>query len=239
MPGEPAVRMATWLAVVVHHRTMRLGGVIFDLNGTLVDDIGYHFEAWRELASSFGRPADDATLQSLNGLKNEDILPRLLGRSVSPPELEELASRKEQRYRALFRPHLAPVRGADEWIARVEAAGVPIALASSAPPGNRNMVLDGLQWRARFRAIVEAEHLPGKPAPDVFFEAARRLDVAPAECLVFEDAVNGVRAAVTAGMAVVGITTTVPAASLLAAGARYVAPDFASLPEPVRDLLLV
>jgi beta-phosphoglucomutase len=212
---------------------MRLGGVIFDMNGTLVDDIGYHFEAWRELAASLGRPLDDATFQSLNGLKNDDIFPRLLGRPVSREELEELSTRKEERYRALFRPHLAPVRGADELLARLQAAGVRLALASSAPPANRNMVLDGLRWRARFDAIVEAEHLPGKPAPDVFLEAARRLGAAPAECLVFEDAVNGVRAAVTAGMPVVGITTNVPAETLIAAGAQYAAPDFASLPEPV------
>jgi beta-phosphoglucomutase len=211
--------------------------VIFDLNGTLVDDIGYHFVAWRELAASLGRPLDEATFQSLNGLKNEDIFPRLLGRSVAPQEAAELASQKEERYRALFRPHLAPLRGAEELMARLRADGVRLALASSAPPDNRNMVLDGLRWRASFDVIVEAEHLPGKPAPDVFLEAARRVGVAPAECLVFEDAVNGVRAAVAAGMQVVGITTNVPAATLLAAGAQDVSPDFASLPEAVSAAL--
>jgi beta-phosphoglucomutase len=217
---------------------MRVRGVIFDLNGTLVDDIGYHYEAWRELAASLGRPLDDATFQSLNGLKNEDIFPRLLGRPVSRDELERLSTQKEERYRALFRPHMAPLRGAEELMARLRASGVRLALASSAPPGNRDMVLDGLRWRALFDAIVEAEHLPGKPAPDVFLEAARRLGLSPAECLVFEDAVNGVRAAVAAGMAVVGITTNVPAAALLDAGAREAAPDFASLPERVRAWLV-
>jgi HAD superfamily hydrolase (TIGR01509 family) len=213
---------------------MPVRGVIFDLNGTLVDDIGYHYEAWRELAASFGRPLDEALFQSLNGLKNEDIFPRLLGRPVSGDELERLSTQKEERYRALFRPHMAPLRGAAELMARLRNSGVRLALASSAPPGNRDMVLDGLRWRGLFDAIVEAEHLPGKPAPDAFLDAARRLELSPAECLVFEDAVNGVRAAVAAGIPVVGITTTVPAATLLAAGAREAAPDFASLPERVR-----
>jgi beta-phosphoglucomutase family hydrolase len=212
-------------------------GIAFDLNGTLVDDIGYHFEAWRELGASLGIALDDAKLQSLNGLKNEDIVPRLLGRPVSPEELERFTTRKEERYRALFRPHLAPLRGAEELTRGLRARGVKLAIASSAPPANRDLVLDGLHWRSRFDVIVEAERLPGKPAPDVFLEAARRMGVAPAECLVFEDAVNGVRAGVAAGMRVVAITTTVPAEALIAAGALHAARDFESLPEPVRKWL--
>ncbi len=216
----------------------RVRGVAFDLNGTLVDDIGYHFMAWRELGASLGVALDEATLQSFNGLKNEDILPRILGRPASPEEFVRLTTQKEERYRALFRPHLSPLRGAEALIAALRARGVRLAIASSAPPGNRDLVLDGLKWRPLFDVIVEAERLPGKPAPDVFLEAARLMGVAPAECLVFEDAVNGVRAGVAAGMPVVAITTTVAAATLLAAGALVAAPDFASLPEPVRTWVL-
>jgi beta-phosphoglucomutase len=216
---------------------MPLRGVVFDLNGTLVDDIGYHFMAWRELGESLGMALDDATLQSFNGLKNEDIIPRLLGRPASREEFERLASFKEERYRALYRPHLAPLAGAEHLLSTLHARGVRMAIASSAPPANRDMVIDGLGWRARFDAIVEAERLPGKPAPDVFLEAARRLTLPPAECVVFEDAVHGVHAGVAAGMIVVAITTTVPAETLLAAGAKWAARDFARLPQGVTGLL--
>jgi HAD superfamily hydrolase (TIGR01509 family) len=119
-------------------------------------------------------------------------------------EIERLVTLKNERYRALYRPHLAPLAGADAFLSRLRAIGVRLAVASSAPPVNRDMVLDGLGWRARFDAIVEAERLPGKPAPDVFLEAARQLEVPATACLVFEDAVSGVRAGVTAGMVVVG-----------------------------------
>jgi HAD superfamily hydrolase (TIGR01509 family) len=216
---------------------MGFRAVVFDLNGTLVDDIPYHFEAWRELATSLGVALDAASFQSFNGLKNEDIFPRLLGRPVARDEMAALSTTKEERYRALYRPHLAPLRGAEVFMASLRASGVRLGVASSAPPANRNMVIDGLRWRDHFDAIVEAEHLPGKPAPEVFLHAARLLGCAPAECLVFEDAVNGVRAAVAAGAAVVAITTNVPGATLLAAGASYAAPDFASLPEPVKAWL--
>jgi beta-phosphoglucomutase family hydrolase len=212
-------------------------GVIFDLNGTLVDDIGYHFMAWRELGASLGMELDEATLQSFNGLKNEDIIPRLLGRPASREELERLTSFKEERYRALYRPRLAPLAGAEALLSTLAARGVRCAIASSAPQANRDMVIDGLGWRARFAAIVEAERLPGKPAPDVFLEAARKLGVPPAECVVFEDAVHGVHAGVAAGMLVVAITTTVPAETLLTAGARWAAANFERLPGDLLALL--
>jgi beta-phosphoglucomutase family hydrolase len=212
-------------------------GVIFDLNGTLVDDIGYHFMAWRELGASLGMQLDDATLQSFNGLKNEDIIPRLLGRPALREEFDRLTSFKEERYRALYRPHLAPLAGAEALLSELGARGVRCAIASSAPPANRDMVVDGLGWRATFAAIVEAERLPGKPAPDVFLEAARKLAVPPSECVVFEDAVHGVHAGVAAGMVVVAITTTVPAETLLSAGAKWAAADFDQLPEDVLALL--
>lgn len=207
---------------------------VFDLNGTLVDDLAFHFRAWRELGARFGKSLDDAFLQSINGLKNEDILPRIVGRPLSAAELDELADEKERRYRDLYRPHLVPVRGAEEAMARMRSIGMKLALASSAPPANRAMVLEGLGWTTRFDAIVASEGLPGKPAPDVFLAAAGRLGVAPPACVAFEDAVHGVRAAVAAGMVVVGITTTVTADVLREAGASITASDFASLPDPLR-----
>jgi beta-phosphoglucomutase len=201
-------------------------GAIFDLNGTLVDDLRYHFDAWRAFARTHDITLDDAFLQSINGLKNEDIFPKILGRAVPPDELRALEREKEERYRDLYRPHLAPLRGANELLDRLHAAGVKLAFASSAPPDNRALVIEGLGWQQRFDIVVASEGLPGKPAPDVFLAAAKQLDVAPNECVVFEDAVNGVRAAVAAGMKVVGITSTVDAATLRSAGAAITAAHF-------------
>jgi beta-phosphoglucomutase len=206
-----------------------LRGAIFDLNGTLVDDLRFHFDAWREFGAKRGITLDDAFLQSINGLKNEDIFPKIVGRAVSKEELSTLEAEKEERYRALYRPHLAPLAGANELLDRLHAAGVKLAVASSAPPENRALVIEGLGWQQRFDAVVASEGLPGKPAPDVFLAAAKQIGVEPAACIVFEDAVNGVRAAKAAGMAVVGITTTVAAAALREAGAAITAADFASL----------
>jgi HAD superfamily hydrolase (TIGR01509 family) len=216
---------------------LRIRGAVFDLDGTLVDNIRFHFEAFVALAGRLGKAMDEATFQSFNGLKNADIFPRFVGRALSADELLALSDEKEAAYRALYRPHLAPLRGAPELLARLRRGGVRLAVASSAPPANRAMVLEGLGWGALFDAVVASEGLPGKPAPDVFLAAAARIDVDPAACLAFEDAESGVRAARAAGMEVVGVTTSVPARALLAAGARFAVPDFATLPEELLPLL--
>ncbi|AKT37294.1 HAD family hydrolase [Chondromyces crocatus] len=210
-----------------------LRGVVFDMNGTLVDDIPFHFAAWRSLASELGVLLSDEDLQSFNGLKNEDILPKLVGSDVTPERAARLIEQKEETYRRLYRPHLALMDGAREFLAALRAGSVRVAIASSAPPENRAMVIDGLQLRDDIDVVVAAEHLPGKPAPDVFLDAARQLGIAPFECLAFEDAVSGVMAAVRAGMLVGAVTTNNPAATLLAAGAAFAVHDFTCMPPEV------
>jgi beta-phosphoglucomutase family hydrolase len=208
-------------------------GVVFDLNGTLVDDICFHRGAWHALAKELGLAMDEARFQSFNGLKNVDIMPRLLGRDVTAEEVARLGERKEAAYRAMYRPHLALVPGALALLSRLRAASVPVAIASSAPPENRAMVIDGLGLDAYVEVVVAAEHLPGKPAPDVFLEAARQLGVTPTDCLAFEDAANGVRAAASAGMLVGAVTTNNPAEVLLEAGAAFAVADFTLLPSEI------
>ncbi|CAN5919425.1 beta-phosphoglucomutase [soil metagenome] len=214
-----------------------LTGAVFDLDGTLVDNIRFHFEAFRTLADRLGLVMDEPTFQSFNGLKNEDIFPRFLGRALTKAESEALSAEKESTYRALYRPELVAPRGAQALLDRLRAAGIKLAVASSAPPANRSMVIDGLGWNASFDAVVASEGLRGKPAPDVFLAAAERLGVAPADCVAFEDAVNGIQAAAAAGMLVVGVTTNVAAEVLAAAGARFTIADFVTLP-PELDALL-
>jgi beta-phosphoglucomutase family hydrolase len=216
---------------------MGLQGAIFDLNGTLVDDIAYHYQAWCSLADRHGFAMNEDIFQSFNGQKNEDIMPRLLGGAVDRAQMEALGREKEETYRELYRPHLAPLRGVEPLLQRLRARGVALAVASSAPVENRDMVIDGLHWRTTFDIVVANEGLRGKPAPDIFLAAAQKLGLPPGACLVFEDAGNGVRAARAGGFACVGVTTNVPAQALLDAGAVITVPDFAALPDDLDALL--
>jgi len=155
--------------------TIPVRGAVFDLNGTLVDDIRFHFDPFQQLSRALGREIGWLEFQSYNGLKNADIFPRMVGREIGPEIVTRLGDAKEETYRNLYRPHLAPVAGAIELLDRLRARGVKLAVASSAPPENRALVLDGLQWNETFDVVVASLHLPGKPAPDVFLAAAERL----------------------------------------------------------------
>ena len=212
--------------------------VLFDLDGTLVDNMPFHIDAWIETARSLGREITAATvMRDFAGRRNEEILPALLGRAMSPSEVASIADAKEARYRELFGPHVAPLRGAVALLDELTAHGVLCGIASAAPKPNRDFVLEALGLRSRFRAVVGAEEVTrGKPAPDLFLLGASRLGVDPREVLVFEDAHLGVQAAVAAGMLACGVTTGEPSEVLTAAGAMTTAPDLEALPEVLRAL---
>ncbi|WP_223634603.1 HAD family phosphatase [Corallococcus sp. EGB] len=206
---------------------------VFDMDGTLVDNMDFHNRAWVTLARKLG--LDGLTAERFQnefaGKKNEEILPQLLGRALSVAELDALAEEKESHYRAIYRPYLALHRGAEGFLHRLRDARLPLAVATAAPQDNRELVLDGLAVRPLFTCVVGAEQVErGKPAPDIFLAAAKALQVPPESCLAFEDAINGVLSARAAGMVTVGITTTTTAEALKNAGAHYTAPDFDSLP---------
>lgn len=212
--------------------------VIFDLDGTLVDNMGFHLQAWQAIATRLGVAVTAEQFErQFAGRKNEEIFPALLQRTIAPAELEALAEEKESAYRALYRPHLAPMPGAAALLDRLQEKRVALGIASAGPPKNREMVLAGLGWRERFGVVQGGEGLRGKPAPDIFRTAAERLNVAPSRCLAFEDAVLGVISARDAGMRVCGILSTTPAEVLREAGAVWTARDFSALPEELLALL--
>lgn len=212
--------------------------VLFDLDGTLIDNMPFHTSAWIETGRALGRELTREEILGFAGRKNEEILPVVAGRALSTEELSAYAAQKEARYRELYAPHLELLAGVDAFLDLLVARGVSRGIASAAPRDNRAFVLGRTGLAARMQAIVGAEEVErGKPAPDLFLEAARRLCVAPERTLVFEDAVSGVQAGVAAGMRVCGITTSEPGSRLVEAGAMFARPDFLNLPDAVVSLL--
>ena len=203
---------------------------IFDLNGTMVHDMEYHTRAWQrlfneDLGGSF--TWDEVKLQMYG--KNREVLVRLFGPDrFSGEEMDRLGMEKERRYQQEFRPHLTLVPGLADFLARAHRRGIPLAIGSAAIPFNINYVLDNLNIRHYFRAIVSADDVAAsKPNPEVFLRCAELLGVPPAECLVFEDVPKGAEAARNAGMAAVVLTTTHEAAEFAyLPNVRHFAPDF-------------
>ncbi|HJS58563.1 MAG TPA: HAD family phosphatase [Vicinamibacteria bacterium] len=187
-----------------------LRGVVFDLDGTLVDNMPFHVEAFARFALRHGLPPLDATLRGrLDGKRNRDIFPILFGRPLDDVTFHGYEDEKEGLYRELSRGGLRPLRGLLPLLDALPERGIAAAVATSAPALNVVHTLAELGLAARLSTVVRSDEVAhGKPAPDVFIETARRLGVPPSACLAFEDAPAGVMAAQAAGMICVALTTS-------------------------------
>jgi beta-phosphoglucomutase len=211
-------------------------GVLWDMDGVLVDTGEYHFRAWSQVLPEYGLTMTPEFFRATFGMNNAGLVSRLLGRTPEPEYLAELSERKEAQFRQLLRGHVQPLPGARLWLERLKAEGVPQAIASSAPLANIDAIMDELGLRSYFAVILTGINLPGKPDPTVFLKAARLIDVPPERCVVVEDAVAGVEAAKRAGMWCIAVTTTNPAGAL--DGAHVVVERLDALPQDAFDRLL-
>ncbi|HEY7348403.1 MAG TPA: HAD family phosphatase [Ktedonobacterales bacterium] len=199
-----------------------LQAIIWDLDGVIVDSSEQHRLSWQRLAAETGVVFTDEDFWKTFGRSNAAIIPLFWGSQLSAEQMDALAARKEVYFRELLKGNLRALPGALELMQAAHAAGLRQSLASSAPMENIAVMSEELGLRRWLNAMVSGDRLPrGKPAPDIFLLAAERLDVAPARCVVIEDAPAGVAAASAAGMRCLAVTNSHPAA-LLAAADRVV-----------------
>lgn len=201
-------------------------GAIFDLDGTLVDNMVVHAEAFTIFVGRHGlQPLTLADRARLDGKRNRDIFPDLFGRALDEDFLQACIHEKESLYRELSGGRLQPVPGLLRLLDALDAEQIPAAIATSAPAENVAHTLRELRLADRLTEVVRSDRVArGKPHPDVFLAAAELIGVAPAHCLAFEDAPAGILAARAAGMTCVALTTGFSADALTAVGAE---PDLA------------
>jgi HAD superfamily hydrolase (TIGR01509 family) len=190
-------------------------GVVFDLDGTLADNMACHARAFEAFVARHGLPPVDMNLRArIDGKRNSEIFPLLFGRALTRAEIRAFELEKESGYRQLSRGAIRPMRGAVRLLDRLEAHGIPVAIATSAPADNVRHTMEECGLAARLPVVARSDQVArGKPAPDVFLAAAAAIGVAPEACLAFEDAPIGVAAATAAGMACVAIRSTFTAAA--------------------------
>ncbi len=174
----------------------------------------WHAEAWRLFFLDHGIALDiPEFLAKTAGMPTQAVLSYYLRRRIPAAEGRRLALRKERIYRDLYRPHLRPAPGLRDFLRGARRAGILLGVGTGSRGANVGFVLDGLSLRRRFDAVVTgAQVLRGKPHPETFLRLARRLGAPPRRCLVFEDALLGEKAACRAGMKIVALTTSHPAA---------------------------
>ncbi len=206
--------------------------LIFDMDGTIVDNMAFHTKSWITFFERRGHAIDaDAFFRATAGRQGGEIIRSHFGEHLLDDEVMTLNHEKEAVYRELYAPHRKAVEGFEDLIADAKSQGIALAVGTAAPPANVEFTLDGLDLRRHFDAIVGATDVArGKPHPDVFLEAAKRCGAEPADCIVFEDAPLGVEAARRAGMRAVVLTTTLPAEAFAEFdNVIAIAPDFSQL----------
>lgn len=203
--------------------------VLFDMDGVVIDNLSYHVDAWLLYCERHGIPLTrEIFYQDLNGLNAKDTFEWLLKREISREEINELEEEKEEIYRGFYRPFLTPAPGLLDFLALLQAHGIRTALGTSAGPGNIDFILDGLGIRDQFDAVIGgAEVAKGKPNPEIYLRAAGLVDVNPENCWVIEDSLQGIQAGLSAGMKVVGMTTSHSSEEL--SHTHITSPDFVDL----------
>lgn len=188
---------------------MNIKACIFDLDGVIVDTAVYHFKSWKRLADELGinfTLHDNERLKGVSRMRSLEIILEIGNVTKTEAEQQELAARKNTWYTEMI-TKMTPnevLPGAKEFLQEVKKAGIKTALGSASK--NSGIILEKTGLVSLFDAIIDGNHVSkAKPDPEVFLKGAEALQVQPDDCVVFEDAIAGVEAALAGGMKVVGI----------------------------------
>lgn len=185
------------------------------MDGVLVDSEVAHRDAWVLLGEEIGVPFSREVFESTFGMHNRQILPLWLGEDLGEERIEEYSTRKEALYREAARSTLRPLPGIPERLHALHHEGWKMAVGSSGPRLNVEMVLEILGVSHLFSALSTGDDVTeGKPHPEVFLKAIERLGIDARRCVVIEDAPQGVQAGLRAGARVIAVTSTRPAVEL-------------------------
>jgi HAD superfamily hydrolase (TIGR01509 family) len=187
---------------------MRYKAFLFDLNGTMINDMEYHIKAWHRILNDLGVKISMERMKTECYGKNEEILERICPGRFTPEQKAMMSMEKEMQYQKEFRPSLKLIKGLDVLLEQSQKAGIKMAIGSAAIMFNIDFVIDGLGIRHYFDALVSADNVAkSKPDPETWLTCAKELSIATADCLVFEDSPKGVESALNAGIDCIVITT--------------------------------
>ena len=193
---------------------MTIKGILWDMDGVLVDTNEFHYQAWSRTLALFQIPFSRELFHQGFGMKNWDMLTNLLGHPPEQALFTEINDQKEENFRQIIHRQARSLPGTVESLRLLKSLGLPQAIASSAPQQNIDILVDELEIRDFFDAILSADNMAGKPAPDVFLASAKAIGIPPQDCLAVEDSVMGVSAAKLAGMTCLAVTNTNPVEAL-------------------------
>jgi len=181
---------------------------LFDMNGTMINDMQYHISAWHRILNEFGAGISVERMKAECYGKNNELIERILPGRFTEEEKDKLSLEKESQYQRDFRPRLKLVSGLDRFLKESHERGMKLAIGSAAIRSNIDFVLDGLNIRNYFDAIVTADDVTrSKPDPETWLKCANAVGLSAGDCLVFEDSPKGAQSALNAGMKCIIVTS--------------------------------
>lgn len=210
---------------------------IFDMDGVLVDNTFWHIEAWKTFCERHSMNMSAEGIISNLGNTNADYLNFLFGRTLSQDKMSAYGIEKEEIYRNIYTDHIKPLTGLMDLLDLLDKEAFSIGLATSAPSINVDFTLERLGIKNRFMTIVDVTSIKkGKPDPEIYHLAAQRLEVTASKCIVFEDSIHGIQAAVSAGMHAIGVLTSQKKEKL--GMADYLISDFSEITTELLNRIL-
>lgn len=183
-------------------------GVIFDMDGVLIDSYRAHFFSWQQMLRNHGFDITERQFAATFGLNNHDIFARLYP-AIPSEEYPAMAREKEEAFRGIITMDFPEMDGASELVAALYHADAVLGIGSSGPPENLEVLLRKLPGGRYFTAVTNGSEIArGKPDPEIFLKTAAKMGLPPKKCVVVEDAVAGVKAGKGAGCAVIALTGT-------------------------------
>tara|TARA_B100001063_G_scaffold246277_1_gene284789 strand:- start:1497 stop:2141 length:645 start_codon:yes stop_codon:yes gene_type:complete len=202
-------------------------GVIFDMDGTIVDSLPYHYEAWKIFFNENKVENFSEKLKDYKGGGTLDLMTAVYGDKYSRKELKIMTDDKEIIFREIYKNKVVPIAGFMEMFELIKSKKILVAIASNAIRKNVKMILSELKIYEKFDSIICGDEVKkGKPDPEMFNETVDRFNLKKEECLIFEDSIEGVSAAVNSRVDVVGITSSTSGKTLTNKGCKTTIDDY-------------
>ncbi|MFY0686089.1 MAG: HAD family phosphatase [Cyclobacteriaceae bacterium] len=184
--------------------------LLFDMDGVIVDNHQFHYAAWVELCAKYDRPLNEALYrENLNGRTLNEVVKYIFGEDTSQEQVKKIGKEKESLYRQLYQPHLSPTLGLMQFLSEAGKNNIPMVVGTSAPLENVHFTLNGLGIWHHFKDILDERAVTvGKPNPEIYQKCAAAAGLPNSQCVVFEDAVSGIKAGKSAGSKVIGLATS-------------------------------
>ena len=185
-------------------------GILFDMDGVIVDNNSYHFKAWKEICAKYGKEINDEIYRDqMNGRTLQALVNFIFDTDMDRERAIAIGQEKEALYRKLYQPYLEPAKGLLELLAKAYDANIPMVIGTSAPKENVRFTIEGLGIGHYFKAILDDRSVTkGKPDPEIYLKCAHATGLTNERCVVIEDAVSGLIAGKTAGSKTIGIATS-------------------------------